>query len=69
LEAEVLVLDSHSRVPPLDSSFVQIDVVSGIMGIDSSAYSVGYIAGWSNGDTELVKSTAARVLRVSHQIA
>ena len=44
-------------------------VVAGLMGFDTSAYSVGYIAGWADGDTELIKSTAARVLRTAHQIA
>jgi hypothetical protein len=42
---------------------------SGIVGFDTSAYSVGYIAGWADGDTDLIKSTAARVLRTAHQVA
>ncbi|GAA0990046.1 ArdC family protein [Subtercola frigoramans] len=44
-------------------------VVAGMVGFDTSAYSVGYIAGWANADTDLIKSTAARVLRTAHQIA
>jgi antirestriction protein ArdC len=44
-------------------------VVSGLVGFDTSAYSVGYIAGWADGDIDLIKSTAARVLRTAHQIA
>ncbi|WP_392342557.1 ArdC-like ssDNA-binding domain-containing protein (plasmid) [Leifsonia sp. P73] len=44
-------------------------VVAGLIGFDTSAYSVGYIAGWSDADTDLIKSTAARVLRAAHQIA
>ena len=44
-------------------------IVAGLIGFDTSAYSIGYIAGWANGDTELIKSTAARVLRTAHQIA
>jgi antirestriction protein ArdC len=44
-------------------------VVAGLVGFDTSAYSVGYIAGWADGDTELIKSTALRVLRTAHQIA
>ncbi|ROQ30264.1 uncharacterized protein DUF1738 [Frondihabitans sp. PhB188] len=44
-------------------------VVAGMVGFDTAAYSVGYIAGWADGDTELIKSTAARVLRTAHQIA
>ncbi|TAM67825.1 MAG: DUF1738 domain-containing protein [Microbacteriaceae bacterium] len=44
-------------------------VVAGLVGFDTSAYSVGYIAGWSEGDADLIKSTATRVLRAAHQIA
>jgi hypothetical protein len=44
-------------------------VVAGLVGFDTSAYSVGYIAGWSDGDADLIKSTATRVLRAAHQIA
>ena len=44
-------------------------IVAGMVGFDTSAYSIGYIAGWADGDTELIKSTAARVLRASHTIA
>jgi antirestriction protein ArdC len=44
-------------------------VVAGLVGFDTSAYSVGYIAGWAEGDTDLIKSTAARVLRTVHQVA
>ena len=45
------------------------NVVAGIVGFDTSAYSVGYIAGWADGDTDLIKSTAAGVLRTVHQVA
>jgi antirestriction protein ArdC len=44
-------------------------VVAGLVGFDTSAYSVGYIAGWAGADTYLIKSTAARVLRTVHQVA
>ena len=44
-------------------------VVAGMLGIDTSAYSIGYIAGWSDGNTDLIKSTATRVLRAAHTIA
>ena len=44
-------------------------VVAGLVGFDTSAYSVGYIAGWAEGDTDLIKSTAARVLHTVHQVA
>lgn len=44
-------------------------IVAGILGLDTSAYSVGYVAGWTEGDTETIRSTAANVLRAAHKIA
>lgn len=44
-------------------------VVAGSLGLDTSDYSIGYIAGWSNCDTETIKSAAANVLRAAHKIA
>ena len=44
-------------------------VVAGILGLDTSAYSVGYVAGWSNCDAETIKATAANVLRAAHTLA
>lgn len=37
-------------------------VVAGMLGLDSSRYSVGYIAGWSSGDLEMIRNTAQNVL-------
>lgn len=44
-------------------------VVAGLLGLDTSAYSIGYVAGWSEGDAETIKATAARVLRAAHTLA
>ncbi|TIH36148.1 ArdC-like ssDNA-binding domain-containing protein [Subtercola vilae] len=44
-------------------------VVAGLVGFDTSAYSIGYIAGWADANTDMIKSAAARVLRTAHQIA
>jgi len=44
-------------------------VVAGILGLDTSAYSIGYVAGWSEGDAEIIKATAARVLHAAHTLA
>ena len=44
-------------------------VVAGILGLDTSAYSVGYVAGWSDCDAETIKATAARVLGAVHTLA
>lgn len=44
-------------------------VVAGILGLDTSAYSIGYVAGWSNGEPGAIKATAANVLRAAHTLA
>ena len=43
-------------------------IVAGVLGLDSSSKSIGYIAGWTQGDVGTVKSTAARVLTTAHLI-
>jgi hypothetical protein len=40
-----------------------------MLGFDTSAYSIGYIAGWSDGDTDVIKATAARVVKTAHNLA
>ena len=37
-------------------------IVAGVLGLDTSIKSIGYIAGWTDGDVETVKNTATRVL-------
>jgi antirestriction protein ArdC len=37
-------------------------IVAGVLGLDTSSKSIGYIAGWTDGDVETVKNTAPRVL-------
>ena len=44
-------------------------VVAGILGLDTSAYSIGYVAGWSQCEAETIKATAARVLAAAHTLA
>lgn len=44
-------------------------VVAGILGLDTATYSIGYVAGWADADTELIKTTAARVLTATHTLA
>lgn len=44
-------------------------IVAGIIGLDTSAYSVGYIAGWTQTEPEALRATAANVLRAAHKIA
>ena len=44
-------------------------IVAGILGLDTTAYSVGYVAGWSQCDADTIKATAANVLRAAHTLA
>lgn len=44
-------------------------VVAGMLGLDTSAYSVGYVAHWAAADVDLIRSTAGRVLKTVHTMA
>lgn len=44
-------------------------IVAGLSGLDTSAYSIGYITGWANEDVTVIRDTASRVLRAAHAIA
>ncbi|MFF1571369.1 ArdC-like ssDNA-binding domain-containing protein [Leifsonia sp. NPDC058292] len=44
-------------------------VTAGLNGFDTSAYSIGYIIGWASEDLDLVRETAARVLRCAQTLA
>lgn len=44
-------------------------VVAGTLGLDTAAYSIGYVAGWSGCEPETIKATAANVLRAAHALA
>lgn len=43
-------------------------IVCNVNGIDSAPYSIGYVAGWAAGDLDLVKTTAAWVVKEAHRI-
>jgi len=44
-------------------------IVAGLNGFDTSAYSIGYITGWANENLDLIRETAARVLRCAQTLA
>lgn len=44
-------------------------VLAGMLGLDTSAYTVGYVADWANADMETIKATASNVLRAVHALA
>lgn len=43
-------------------------VVAGLHGLDTSAYSFGYVTGWAGGDADAIKATAARVQAAAHEL-
>lgn len=44
-------------------------VLAGLLGFDTAAYSIGYVAGWADGDPNTIRATAARVLSAVHTLA
>lgn len=44
-------------------------IVAGLIGFDTAAFSIGYITGWADEDTDVIRDTAARVLKAAHTIA
>jgi antirestriction protein ArdC len=43
-------------------------IVAGLSGFNTSAYSIGYITGWANENTQLIRDTATRVLKTADKI-
>lgn len=43
-------------------------LTANVLGMDTSEYSVGYIAGWSKGDSALIEHTGKRVLATSRRL-
>lgn len=44
-------------------------VLARLAGLDTSSYSVGYIATWTHGNTDLIRTTASNVLTAVEQLA
>lgn len=44
-------------------------VVAAMLGLDTSDYSIGYVAGWAGADVDLIRSTATNVLRAVNVLA
>ena len=44
-------------------------VLAGLLDLDTSEYSIGYIAKWANGDTTAVAETTHTVLATVHTLA
>ncbi len=52
----------HRGVQEVEAESVAY-VMAGLLGLDTAAYSIGYLAGWSHGDSDTIKATASRVLQ------
>jgi antirestriction protein ArdC len=57
----------HRNVAEIEAESVA-HIVSEVHGLPTDAYSVPYVAGWSNGKTEVIAATADRVLKTTKQI-
>lgn len=58
---------AHRGIAELEAESVAF-IVCDAMGIDTSAYSVGYIAGWSKGDPEMIRQIGDSVNKASKRI-
>lgn len=58
---------AHRGITEVEAESVAY-VVAGCFGLATSDYSIGYIAGWSGADTDVIRATAANVLRAAHTI-
>lgn len=59
---------AHSGIRETEAESVAY-ILAGIAGLDTSAYSIGYIAEWSNCDPDLLTATADRVLSAVRELA
>lgn len=58
---------AHRGIAELEAESVAY-IVSDALGMDTSAYSVGYIAGWSKGDPEMIRQLGDSVNKASKRI-
>lgn len=58
--------------PPREVAEVEAEsiayIVCSVMGIESDSYSFPYVARWSDGNIDLVRATADRVVRRAHEV-
>jgi hypothetical protein len=67
LHAELTDYHLHRGIYETEAESVAY-VVAGVLGLDTSANSIGYVATWIRGDVDLVKATAERVLTATRII-
>lgn len=61
LHAQVTDYRQHQGIYETEAESVAY-IVAGVLGLDTAANSIGYIAGWTLGDLDTVKATAEHVL-------
>lgn len=59
---------SHRGVCEIEAESVAY-VVAGLLGLDTSAYSIGYVAQWADANLELISSTGENVTRAVNRIS
>jgi hypothetical protein len=64
---DLIAYQAHRGVMEVEAESVAY-VVAGALGLDTSAYSTGYLLGWAKGDIDLIRKTAERVVTASHEI-
>jgi hypothetical protein len=57
----------HRNVAEIEAESVA-HIVAQVHGLATDDYSIPYVAGWSNGKTEVIAATADRVLKTAKQI-
>lgn len=62
------VVIAHRGICEVEAESVAY-VAAGLLGLDTADYSVGYVAGWGDGDIEAIEATAKRVLSAVHTLA
>ena len=60
--------DEHRGIRECEAESVAY-VAAGMLGLDTSDYSVGYVATWTADDADAIRRTAANVLRAVHVLA
>ena len=63
--ADMASYKSHRGEAEVEAESVAY-VIAGNWGLDTSGYSVGYVAHWSDGDLDKITKTADRVVSVAH---
>lgn len=59
---------NHRGIGEIEAESVA-HIVAGLLGLDTSDYSVGYVAGWGGGNVDTIRATGERVLTAVNTLA